>query len=423
MPSGTPDYYFILRISASATAEEIKIAYRNRAKALHPDKNKGRNTTKAFQLVQEAYSVLGSAERRKLYDEGNLKEAVDPATEATEVIWEAESCQMCECVSAQLRFISYDTVVSFAFYCRATTKSGIFCPACASKKLFKASIVTGSFGWTGFLGFSKSFKAFFKNISGGDQKPDINALVLARQAAYFYQEQEFDIARILVSQAMKFDPLLHKHVKYNKKGLAGINLTEIENSGSENNNRRLISKWGGWPLAGRYSLLGFAIPISLWVVLLFTILSLYSSSLSASKKNGSITAIPIIDLSSAKVLAVAPPSNKKPLADHLMVASDGYTYRVNDLDYQRLVSILLKLTAIKSNIDKEGRQLSQECANVDYAKKTNSTKSQASLNAVNTMVNAYEAKLEDYKKVNEEYNKAVIEFNKDLEKTGTRLSK
>ena len=50
-------YYRILRVAPSATPEAIKQAYRTMAKALHPDLNRGQDTTAAFQAVNEAYGM------------------------------------------------------------------------------------------------------------------------------------------------------------------------------------------------------------------------------------------------------------------------------------------------------------------------------------------------------------------------------
>lgn len=57
--------YNILEIQDDATDDEIKSAYRSKAKDTHPDKGGGE---KDFQEVNEAYLILISPRRRKLYD-------------------------------------------------------------------------------------------------------------------------------------------------------------------------------------------------------------------------------------------------------------------------------------------------------------------------------------------------------------------
>jgi molecular chaperone DnaJ len=62
-------YYRILSVAPSATQEQIKQAFRALAKALHPDLNRGQDTTAAFQAVNEAYSVLSDPSQRAAYDQ------------------------------------------------------------------------------------------------------------------------------------------------------------------------------------------------------------------------------------------------------------------------------------------------------------------------------------------------------------------
>ena len=63
------DFYTALGVSSSASASEIKKAYRKLAKDLHPDKNPGNpQAEQRFKEVSEAYSVLSDEEERKEYD-------------------------------------------------------------------------------------------------------------------------------------------------------------------------------------------------------------------------------------------------------------------------------------------------------------------------------------------------------------------
>ena len=64
------DYYKILGVSKSASASEIKKAYRKKALQYHPDKNPGdANAEQQFKNAAEAYEILSDQQKRQQYDQ------------------------------------------------------------------------------------------------------------------------------------------------------------------------------------------------------------------------------------------------------------------------------------------------------------------------------------------------------------------
>lgn len=64
------DYYATLGVSKTASAEEIKKAFRKLALKYHPDRNQGNKKAEArFKEISEAYEVLSDSDKRRKYDQ------------------------------------------------------------------------------------------------------------------------------------------------------------------------------------------------------------------------------------------------------------------------------------------------------------------------------------------------------------------
>lgn len=62
------DYYAVLGVSPQDSEEEIRRAFRRKAMAFHPDRNKAPGAEERFKEVNAAYQVLSNAQKRAAYD-------------------------------------------------------------------------------------------------------------------------------------------------------------------------------------------------------------------------------------------------------------------------------------------------------------------------------------------------------------------
>src|SRR5580692_2790956 len=76
------DYYAVLGVKKTASAEEIRKAFRKLARKYHPDVNPGdKSAEEKFKALSEANDVLSDPKKRKIYDQlGFYSDNIDPAT-------------------------------------------------------------------------------------------------------------------------------------------------------------------------------------------------------------------------------------------------------------------------------------------------------------------------------------------------------
>ena len=76
------DYYEILGVKKSASADDIRKAFRKLARKFHPDVNPGDKTAEEkFKALSEANEVLSDPKKRKIYDQvGFYSDNIDAAT-------------------------------------------------------------------------------------------------------------------------------------------------------------------------------------------------------------------------------------------------------------------------------------------------------------------------------------------------------
>jgi curved DNA-binding protein CbpA len=115
------NYYFVLGISADATAEEVRQAYLALAKKYHPDRNKSPEATAMMAEINLAYETLCDSKRRREYDRENgiaaEEEEVEYVVEEEEEIGHEEPVPVERCVK-----------------CNFVNSSGIFvCSVCGNE--------------------------------------------------------------------------------------------------------------------------------------------------------------------------------------------------------------------------------------------------------------------------------------------------
>ena len=201
-------YYSILGVQAECSQDDIKKAYRKRCLEVHPDVNKSDGAHELFLRLQTAYEILSDSSKRAKYDSECVNTPVPDfqksATNAnSEESFEPIKCSVCECVTAQPRYVVFWETVSFFSTVRSPVQ-GIMCVKCAGKLAFEATRKSLIFGWWGIWGVIFTPMSVIGNIAGGETPAENNARILLHQSWYFVQNKRPELAYFLAIDAKKY---------------------------------------------------------------------------------------------------------------------------------------------------------------------------------------------------------------------------
>jgi Ca-activated chloride channel family protein len=112
------DLYAVLNLSADATADEIKHAYRQLARQVHPDMQDTQGTGALFRKIQEAYEILSNPIKRAAYDRQRVEAGLSPKSV---FLWKMQPSRAALSVSAdeQVVYLLFDVAAGQVDQARA----------------------------------------------------------------------------------------------------------------------------------------------------------------------------------------------------------------------------------------------------------------------------------------------------------------
>jgi hypothetical protein len=190
-------YYTTLGLSPGASAEDVRKAFRVRAKTLHPDMNPAIDTSGEFRRLHEAYRILSKG--RAKGDRGPARNAPD-YPEAKMDRLAPFLCSCCRKPAAQPHFTTFWIVKSPLLFAFRRAKAGFFCASCARKTALRASLVSALLGWWSIPGLLITPRAILVNATGGDRPKGSDFSLLWQSSMIFYSRGDLKMSRALAAR-------------------------------------------------------------------------------------------------------------------------------------------------------------------------------------------------------------------------------
>ncbi|RWC75336.1 MAG: J domain-containing protein [Mesorhizobium sp.] len=230
--------YAALGVSPTVTAEEIKNAYRRRAKETHPDTS-NKASAALFQQVNAAYETLSDPGARAAYDSSGYQAT---AEEVGHKQLDPVCCSRCGQVTAQPRYVVFRRVYSFVLATVRAPIQGIFCASCARREAFKSSLITMFTGWWGFpWGPIYTIGVIIGNGFGGEHPKEAEERLTWYNCLAFLSRGDLNLAYSLAQMSRKAsDPEISS---------GATELTrELEKAGVDPKRSRLKNPWNFDPV-------------------------------------------------------------------------------------------------------------------------------------------------------------------------------
>jgi hypothetical protein len=110
------NYYKILGLQKNAPLDEIKKAYREKAKILHPDKNKRPDAHEKFILLNEAYEYLHNLKTGKIFSQSKQSNTAQPKSRRSYSDWNTAEREKARTRAQQYAKMQYGEFIKTDYY-------------------------------------------------------------------------------------------------------------------------------------------------------------------------------------------------------------------------------------------------------------------------------------------------------------------